>query len=56
MSVTVGVPAAIGAQLLLDGGISLTGVALPTDPAVYAPILRSLDAEGIRCVERVEPA
>ncbi len=54
MALTVGLPAAIGAQLLLDGAISLKGVQLPTTPDVYGPILRKLEAENIKCVERVE--
>lgn len=39
MSVTVGYPTAIGAQLVLDGKISLRGVLRPTEKEIYEPAL-----------------
>ncbi len=39
MSVTVGTPTAIGAQLVLDGAISERGVLIPKYPDIYNPVL-----------------
>ena len=35
MSITVGQPTAIGAQLILDGGIKKRGVMIPITPDIY---------------------
>lgn len=51
MAKTVGIPCALGVQLLLDGGISRRGSVLPVTPEIYQPILAQLDVEGIRCEE-----
>jgi saccharopine dehydrogenase-like NADP-dependent oxidoreductase len=56
MARTVGLPAALAARLALDGEIALVGCHIPTEPAVYEPVLTELGHEGIRFVERVEPA
>ena len=52
--ITVGVPLAIGTQLILDGGLKAGGLVLPTDNRVYEPVLRSLKEKGIEMHETVE--
>jgi saccharopine dehydrogenase (NADP+, L-glutamate forming) len=52
MSRTVGLPAAIGARLVLEGRIGLTGVQVPVHPEIYGPILDELGALGIRFEEK----
>jgi saccharopine dehydrogenase (NADP+, L-glutamate forming) len=52
MSRTVGLPAAIGARLVLEGRIGLTGVHVPVHPEIYGPILEELEALGIRFEEK----
>jgi saccharopine dehydrogenase (NADP+, L-glutamate forming) len=47
MSRTVGLPAAIGARLVLDGRIALTGVQVPVLPEIYGPILKEIEGRGI---------
>lgn len=42
MSVTVGTPTAIGAQLVLDGKINQIGVIIPKYPDIYEPVLEEL--------------
>lgn len=54
MSVTVGTPTAIGAQLILDGRVSERGVIIPKYPDIYEPVLQELGKEGIRVVETEE--
>jgi saccharopine dehydrogenase-like NADP-dependent oxidoreductase len=54
MARTVGLPAALAARLVLDGGIDLAGCRIPTEPAIYEPVLAELEREGVRFVERVE--
>ncbi len=51
MSRTVGLPAAIGARLVLEGKIAVTGVQVPVRPEIYEPILRELEAHGVRFTE-----
>lgn len=47
MARTVGLPAAAGARLLLEGKISRKGVCLPVHSEIYGPILRELGGRGI---------
>ena len=47
ISRTVGLPAAIGAKLILNGEINTRGVLLPTVNEVYDPILKELEEMGI---------
>ena len=47
MSRTVGLPAAIGARLILEGKILKTGVQTPIDPSIYVPVLEELSRHGI---------
>ncbi len=48
MARTVGLPAAIGARLILEGKINLTGVHIPVIKEIYSPILEELKTLGIR--------
>ncbi len=52
MARTVGLPAAIGVRLILEGEITLTGVHIPVLPEIYTPLLEELEQLGIACVER----
>lgn len=54
MSVTVGTPTAIGAQLVLDDRISERGVIIPKYEDIYNPVLEELEKEGIRLVDTEE--
>jgi saccharopine dehydrogenase (NADP+, L-glutamate forming) len=47
ISRTVGLPAAIGAKLILNGKIKSRGVILPLEKEVYDPILNELEELGI---------
>lgn len=47
MSRTVGVPAAVAATLLAEGRVGITGVQIPTTPALYEPILQVLASEQL---------
>ena len=51
MARTVGLPTGIAARLLLEGGLGLTGCHLPTEPAIYQPVLAELAREGIEFQE-----
>ncbi len=52
MARTVGLPVAMAAKLVLNGGITERGVLLPLTPAIYDPILDELAADGIVFDER----
>jgi len=54
MARTVGLPAAIGAKLVLQGEIGLTGVQVPVVPEIYRPVLAELEEQGIAFEERRE--
>jgi len=54
MALTVGVPAAIGALLLLQNKVQRKGVIRPLEPEIYIPALEILEASGIKLMERVE--
>ncbi len=51
---TVGLPAAIGTRLVLEGKINLIGVHIPVLPVIYEPVLNELENLGIKFKERVE--
>ena len=51
MARTVGLPIAIGAKLLLNGGISDRGVILPLKREIYDPVLNELEKLGITFTE-----
>lgn len=55
MSRTVGLPAAIGASLILQEKIKVTGVHIPVSPSIYEPTLKELEKQGIICKERSVP-
>lgn len=55
MSRTVGLTAAIGARLILEGRIRETGVRVPVTPDIYEPILDELARLGIRFEEKRRP-
>lgn len=54
MSRTVSLPAAIGAEMILEGRIERVGVLRPTTPDLYMPLLDELAALNIACRERTE--
>lgn len=54
MALTVGVPAAIGALLLLQNRVQRKGVIRPLEPEIYIPALEILESSGIKLLERVE--
>ncbi len=54
MSRTVGLPAAIGTRLILEGKIQELGVHIPVIPTIYAPILEELKGMGIAFSEKKE--
>jgi len=54
MARTVGLPAAIGAKLILEGKIKERGVHIPVLPDIYRPILQELRELGIAFKEKRE--
>lgn len=54
MARTVGLPAAIGSKLILEGKIKETGVHIPVSPPIYIPILEELKDMGIAFKEKRE--
>jgi saccharopine dehydrogenase (NADP+, L-glutamate forming)/spermidine synthase len=55
MARTVGLPAAAATRMVLEGRIEGAGVIVPTDPAIYEPILDDLAGQGIAVRETIEP-
>lgn len=53
MARTVGLPAAIGARMILEDWIDLSGVHIPVLPEIYEPILDELEHLGISFEERI---
>ncbi|ORY48201.1 hypothetical protein BCR33DRAFT_757622 [Rhizoclosmatium globosum] len=51
MAKTVGLPAAIATEMLLDGRIKERGVIAPVTREIYEPILEKLEREGVKFVE-----
>jgi len=47
MAKTVGLPLAIAATLILQDKLKIIGVKIPTDPAIYQPVLEELRSAGI---------
>jgi len=47
MAQTVGLPLGIAAVQLLEGNITLRGLHIPIEPAIYEPVLQALQAHGI---------
>nr|CAB3451289.1 unnamed protein product [Digitaria exilis] len=54
MALTVGVPVAIGALLLLQNKVQTKGVIRPLEPEIYIPALEILESSGIKLTERME--
>jgi saccharopine dehydrogenase-like NADP-dependent oxidoreductase len=54
MARTVGLPAAIGTRLILEGKIKETGVHIPVIPGIYEPILQELKGQEITFKEKRE--
>ncbi|RZB72029.1 Alpha-aminoadipic semialdehyde synthase [Glycine soja] len=54
MALTVGIPAAVGALLLLTNKIQTRGVLRPIEPEVYTPALDIIEAYGIKLIETTE--
>jgi saccharopine dehydrogenase (NADP+, L-glutamate forming)/spermidine synthase len=54
MARTVGLPAAIGTKLILEGKIKKTGVHIPVLPEIYIPILEELKQQDISFKEKKE--
>jgi saccharopine dehydrogenase (NADP+, L-glutamate forming)/spermidine synthase len=54
MARTVGLPAAIGTKLILEGKIRETGVHIPVSPEIYLPILAELKTLNIAFKEKRE--
>jgi len=52
MSITVGLPVAITAKLVIQGEIKLKGVQIPVSKEIYEPVMKELDEYGIRFEER----
>jgi saccharopine dehydrogenase (NADP+, L-glutamate forming) len=51
MSITVGLPVAIAAKLILQGKIKMTGIHIPIHEEIYEPVLDELESYGIRFIE-----
>jgi len=54
MSRTVGLPAAIGVRMILDGTITDRGVLIPIKKSIYEPILKELEEMNITFIEKLE--
>jgi saccharopine dehydrogenase (NADP+, L-glutamate forming) len=54
MNRTVGLPAAVGARMILEGKITTTGVLMPVTPEIYEPVLEELERLGIHFMEKTE--
>jgi saccharopine dehydrogenase-like NADP-dependent oxidoreductase len=48
MAKTVGLPLGIAAKLILNGQIRLTGLHIPTSKDIYEPVLKELEAHGVK--------
>jgi saccharopine dehydrogenase (NAD+, L-glutamate forming) len=48
---TVGLPVAIAAELILTDKINMSGVKIPIDKEIYLPVLEKLKEFGIDFVE-----
>jgi len=55
MARTVSLPAAIGANLILQGKLMVPGVHVPVTKEIYNPVLDELATLDIKCVEKTEP-
>ncbi|KAJ3059528.1 hypothetical protein HK102_009946, partial [Quaeritorhiza haematococci] len=53
MATTVGVPCGIAADMVLNGTISQRGVIAPMSEELVYPLIKALEAEGIRMEEEI---
>lgn len=53
MAKTVGMPTAIAAKLILRDQLPITGCHIPTHPAIYAKVLKELEAAGLKFNETI---
>ncbi len=51
---TVGLPAALAAELLLTDRLPITGCHIPTHPAIYPVVLKALENMGYKFKEKAE--
>lgn len=56
MAKTVGLPAAMVTELVLDNKINDRGILRPIQPDVYLPVLEQLENQGVQFVETVKPS
>ena len=56
MARTVGLPAAIGAKMILNGEVFIPGVQIPVIKDIYEPVLNALAQMDIRCTEITQKA
>jgi saccharopine dehydrogenase-like NADP-dependent oxidoreductase len=56
MNRTVGLPAAVGVRLILEGRFTRPGVIVPVSPEFYEPALEELERLGIQFTEEVKVA
>lgn len=54
MARTVGLPAALGAEMLLRGEIERVGCLSPTDREIFVPVLAAMEAQGLVFEETTE--
>jgi saccharopine dehydrogenase-like NADP-dependent oxidoreductase len=54
MARAVGLPGALAARLVLDGDMDLVGSHIPTEPAIYRPVLDALAREKFKFSEVIE--
>ncbi|MHA2244639.1 MAG: saccharopine dehydrogenase C-terminal domain-containing protein [Candidatus Hodarchaeales archaeon] len=54
MSRTVGLPAAIGIRMILEGEINDTGVHIPVKKSIYVPVLEELKEMGISFTDKIQ--
>jgi len=52
MAKTVGLPLGIAAKLILNSTIQLTGLHIPIVKEIYDPLLKELELNGIRFIEK----
>jgi hypothetical protein len=54
MNRTVGLPAAVGVRLVLEGQVESRGVLVPVLPEIYEPALVELERLGLQFTEKTE--
>jgi saccharopine dehydrogenase (NADP+, L-glutamate forming)/spermidine synthase len=54
MNRTVGLPAAVGVRMILEGKIKTTGVLIPVTAEIYEPVLKELQRLGLEFTEKAQ--